>query len=245
MEAVDEIRRYWDTDAATYDLSPSHHPTTALELAAWSAALARLLPPPPARVLDIGAGTGFLSLLAARLGHRVTALDTAEKMLTRLRGKADAEGLEVQTIHGQAEHAPADSCDVVIERHVVWTLPDPSSTLDAWRSAAPRGRLLLFESAWGSAAGTREAMLQRARELVGKLRKQPPAHHAPYPPDLRDALPLGSGTPPRELVELTQSSSWGAARIERLRDVEWAMAQTQPRLERLLGVSPRFVVIAG
>jgi ubiquinone/menaquinone biosynthesis C-methylase UbiE len=93
-ETVDETRQFWDTDAETYDRSPSHHPTTALERASWTAVLARLLPPPPARVLDVGAGTGFLSLLAAQLGHRVTALDLSVEMLERLRGRGGGAGAE-------------------------------------------------------------------------------------------------------------------------------------------------------
>ena len=104
-DRVQEIREFWDADAATYDGSTSHHPQTALELAAWSAALERLLPPAPARVLDVGAGTGFLSLLAAALGHRVTALDLSAQMLERLREKAAAQGLDVHTLEGAAEAA--------------------------------------------------------------------------------------------------------------------------------------------
>ena len=57
----DEIRRYWDEDAATYDHAPDHRAGTGAERAAWTAALARALPPAPARVLDCGAGTGFLA----------------------------------------------------------------------------------------------------------------------------------------------------------------------------------------
>jgi len=42
-----------------------------------------------------------------------------------------------------------------------------------------------------------------------------------------------------------QSSAWGPARIERLRDVEWSILQAKSGIERMLGAAPRFVVIAG
>ena len=84
MAILDDIRRFWDDDAATYDNAPGHRPTSPAVQAAWTAALEALLPPPPARVLDCGAGTGFLSLIAARLGHRVTALDLSPQMLAKL-----------------------------------------------------------------------------------------------------------------------------------------------------------------
>jgi len=244
-DRVQEIREFWDADAATYDGSTSHHPQTALELAAWSAALERLLPPAPARVLDVGAGTGFLSLLAAALGHRVTALDLSAQMLERLREKAAAQELDVHTLEGAAEAAPAGGFDAVIERHVVWTLLEPAAALDTWRAAAPHGRLLLFESAWGSAADARESLLAHARARIQAAKKAAPDHHASYSPELVDALAHGTGLSAERLVELVQSSAWGPARIERLRDVEWSIVQAKSGIERMLGAAPRFVVIAG
>src|SRR5439155_15565155 len=62
-----QLRRFWDDDAATYDHSLSHGLTAPAVAAAWRGLLARHLPPGPARVLDVGAGTGAMSLLAAEL----------------------------------------------------------------------------------------------------------------------------------------------------------------------------------
>jgi 2-polyprenyl-3-methyl-5-hydroxy-6-metoxy-1,4-benzoquinol methylase len=69
------VRAWWDADAATYDHSSDHGWAVASPAvrATWNAALHRFLPGQGCRVLDVGAGTGFLSLAAARLGHRVTA----------------------------------------------------------------------------------------------------------------------------------------------------------------------------
>src|SRR5689334_13990014 len=87
---LEKYRSYWDTDAATYDKAAGHAPRDPVEIAAWTAAMAAALPARPARVLDVGAGTGFLSLLAARLGHEVVALDLSSEMLDRLAAKAVA-----------------------------------------------------------------------------------------------------------------------------------------------------------
>ncbi|HUC35854.1 MAG TPA: class I SAM-dependent methyltransferase [Acidimicrobiales bacterium] len=239
---LEEIQRFWDEDAPTYDISVSHRPRDPAVQAAWTAALARLLPPAPARVLDVGAGTGFLSLIAARLGHSVTAMDLSPQMLGRLEAQARAQGLEIHKALGPAQRPPGNF-DAVIERHLLWTLPDPGDALAAWKESAPGGRLVLFESVWG-AADPLEAMRSRARHALHRLRGRPPDHHGSYSDALRSSLPLGTGTPPARIVELATSCGWRRARLERLRDVEWAERQALPALERLVGVSPRFAVVA-
>jgi SAM-dependent methyltransferase len=239
--ALEEIREFWDADAATYNNSRGHSPVSASVMAAWTAALSELLPAPPVKVLDVGAGTGFLSMIAARLGHQVTALDLSPKMLEQLERSAADRGLQIDVVVGPANDPPA-GFDVVMERHVLWTLPDPSSALKAWRRSAPQGRLLLVESLWGSTDQV-QMMLNRGRKALKSLRGDPPDHHGSYSERLQESLPLGRGTPPSRLAEMVAQQGWGTVRLERLRDVEWAEECELPLLERILGVSPRFVVI--
>lgn len=242
---TDRVRDYWDLDAATYDSTPSHHPRSHAELAAWRGALRALLPNPPARVLDVGAGTGFLTLLLAELGYQVTAVDLSSRMLAGLRAKAKGAGLDVRVVEGDAAQPPAGDFDGVIERHLLWTLPQPGRALNAWRAVAPTGRLILFESLWGVAAGPEDAARALGRAAIGRLRRQPPGHHAEYDTELRAALPLGGGTPIGQLLELVNASDWGAPRLHRLTDVEWAARAALPLPERLLGTTPRYAVLAG
>ena len=242
MAILDEIRRFWDDDAATYDDAPGHRPTSPAVRAAWSAAIEALLPAPPARVLDCGAGTGFVSLQAARLGHRVTALDLSPAMLDKLRATAAKAGLDIDVVVGEATDVPG-TFDVVIERHLLWTLPDPGAALAAWRRAAPAGRLVALESLWGR-ADPLEVLRARLWRAVRRWRRIPPDHHGEYPQAVRDALPLGSGTHPRVLAALVEEAGWRSPRLHRLRDVDWAVTLEQRLPERLLGVPPRFALVA-
>jgi SAM-dependent methyltransferase len=244
VDLTDRVRAYWDADAATYDDSPNHGAASPAERAAWNAALARLLPAPPCRVLDAGAGTGFLSLACARLGHRVTALDLSAGMLERLRATAERDGLAVEVVQAGAESPPPGPFDAVVERHLLWTLPDPGAALAAWLRAAPNGRLVLFEGLTGQADPV-EHLLEQTREGVRRLRGEPDHHHDRYDPAVVEALPLAGGTHPDRLVELVEGAGWGPARLERLRDIEWTRLLRQPPAARVLGVTPRFAVVAG
>src|SRR5580698_6471594 len=109
MTLLEDIRQYWDDDSATYDQAAHHRPTDPMVQAAWTAAMEDALPPAPSRVLDCGAGTGFLSLIAARLGHTVTAVDLSTGMTDRLRAAAAAERLDITVVIASADEPPAPS----------------------------------------------------------------------------------------------------------------------------------------
>ncbi len=241
-----EIRAFWDEDAAVYDASPSHYPRRPQEQAAWAAALRWLLPAPPAAVLDVGAGTGFLSLLLAGQGYDVTAVDLSQGMLSRLRTKAEERGLAIRAIEADALTPPPGDFDAVVERHLLWTLPDPGAALAAWHQVAPRGRLVLVEGTWGAAdaAGLQRVRTQ-ARRLVDRVRPPQPDHHGHYSDRVQRALPHGHGLSTADAVALVQASPWGQARLERLRDVEWAIIDGRGLLEELLGTHSRWAVVAG
>jgi SAM-dependent methyltransferase len=240
----EEIQQFWDEDAAVYDDSPEHHPRRPHERAAWSATLRRLLPDPPARVLDAGAGTGFLSLLLAAQGYQVTAMDLSAGMLEKLRAKAARQGLDVEIVRADAASPPDGPFDAVVERHLLWTLPDPAAALAAWRRAVPTGRLVLVEGTWGKTTGI-PAVQAEARRLARRFRGAESGHHGHYTDRVVNALPHANGITPAEMVSLVEASPWGRARLERLRDVEWATLEGRSLLDQLLGTNPRWAVTAG
>jgi SAM-dependent methyltransferase len=240
----EEIRQFWDEDAAVYDNSPEHHPRRPHERAAWSGTLRRLLPDPPARVLDAGAGTGFLSLLLADQGYQVTAMDLSPAMLEALRAKAAHFGLDVETVQADAASPPDGPFDAVVERHLLWTLPDPAAALAAWRRVAPAGRLVLIEGTWGKTGGI-TGLQAEVRSLARRFRSAESGHHGHYTDRVVSALPHANGITPAEMVSLVQESPWGRARLERLRDVEWATLEGRSLLDQILGTNPRWAVTAG
>ena len=169
----------WDTEALTFDEEPDHGLRDPAVRDAWRALLLGVLPPAPARVADLGAGTGTLSLLLAEEGYAVDGVDFSPEMVARAQAKA---GHVATFVTGDAADPPlaAASYDVVLCRHVLWALPDQVEVLRRWTSLlAPGGRIVLVEGHWGTGAGLtaercaalvedagREAVLTRLPEAV-------------------------------------------------------------------------------
>ena len=61
---------------------------------------------PGMTVLDVACGTGNAALPAARAGAQVTGLDLAPKLLEQGRAKAEAAGVELEWVEGDAEELP-------------------------------------------------------------------------------------------------------------------------------------------
>jgi SAM-dependent methyltransferase len=237
------IREFWDADADTYDYAKSHAISDPLEAAAWRQALRETLPEPGARVLDVGAGTGALSLLAAELGFEVTALDLSPGMLGQAERKAKERGLgeRMRFVVGSAAEPPAGPFEAVMERHVLWTLPDPVGALRSWRKVA--GRLVLFEGMWGQTDPASRAR-DLAAHLLRRVLRTPPDHHAPYPEEVLAELPLAGRSSPAPMIEAVYEAGWRAARIKRLGDVEWAARMHEGWPLGRLEQRPRYVLVA-
>ncbi len=114
------------------------------------------LPARPSNILDMGCGTGSLSLVLADLGHAVTGVDLSPAMIALARKKAAAAGRSIAfgiLDAAQPGLKPA-SFDVIVCRHLLWMLPGPGETLSRWMQLLkPGGRLILVEGFWGTGAG--------------------------------------------------------------------------------------------
>jgi ubiquinone/menaquinone biosynthesis C-methylase UbiE len=137
-------------------------------------------------------------------------------MLALARGKASQAGLAIDFRLADAAELPfaAASFDPVIERHLLWTLPDPAGSLAEWaRVLRPGGRLILIE-------------VQNRR-----LR----ADHAP----LNSALPLVDNTAAAEIAPLVEVTGLADLFVEPLtNDVLWGGRLPRERYA-LLARKPR------
>lgn len=239
-----EIRSVWTNGAAAYDQDPGHGLTTPIIEDAWLRLLDSLLGQPPKTVLDVGAGTGFLSVLAAKAGHQVTALDLTPAMLDHATTRARVAGVDVTFIEGDACDTQFETgrFDVVMSRHVLWTMPEPEAAFREWiRVSRVGGEVIWFDSFHRPATITRRArgLATKGLEALSRPDLQAHAHH--YDDELTEHLPfrgLTSTAPIRELLErmgvtdVSCRATPGVERAERL---------SMPLLARVDAGSTRYV----
>ena len=112
----------------------------------WQREIVQHLPPAKQlRILDVGCGAGFFSVLLANEGHRVTGIDLTPAMIAQAETLAAAEGCSCTFQTADAEHTAFSdgSFDVVIARNLMWNLPHPETAYAEWlRVLAPKGILL-------------------------------------------------------------------------------------------------------
>jgi len=143
-EVVDtsgETRDPWDQIAAGYDefVTPTHM---------WLAneGLRRAGLRPGTRFLDVAAGSGALSIPAARLGAEVLSTDMSPAMLERLAARARKEGLDLETcvMDGHALELEDDTFDMSGSQFGVMLFPDmPRGISELARVTKPGGHVLM------------------------------------------------------------------------------------------------------
>lgn len=147
---------YWDTQAARFDEEPDHGLRDPQVRASWRELLLAALPPAPARVADLGCGTGSVAVLLAAEGYDVHGVDLSGAMVAAAGEKAAAAGVRIDVRQGDAAFPPWEpsSFDVVFARHVLWALPDQADVVGRWTGLLrPGGRLVLVEGRWFTGAG--------------------------------------------------------------------------------------------
>lgn len=179
----DEIKAYWSERAATFDQSPGHEIFSEEERAAWHALIERHLGRGEGcTALDLASGTGVVSHLMDDLGYRVTGIDWSEAMLERARAKAAERGRTIRFHLGDAENTlePDDSYDVIVTRHLVWTLVDPAACFAEWlRVLKPGGKLLVIDGDFVNTS-LAERLVKRLAALLERVRLiEAQAPHAP------------------------------------------------------------------
>lgn len=166
QESSQAARQLWDEAAAEFDNEADHGLRDPLVRAAWRDLLARWLPQTPKLILDIGCGTGSLSVIMTEFGHEVTGIDFSPAMIAQAEAKASIAGQQItfQIMDAAYPQFAPQRFDVIVCRHVLWALPQPDQVVERWINLlAAGGRLILIEGFWNTGAGL------QAQEVVNAL----------------------------------------------------------------------------
>lgn len=101
------------------------------------------------RILDIGTGPGFFSIILSRAGYQVTAIDYTEEMLKKAKNNAGilADKIEWYQMDAQALRFADNTFDMIVSRNVTWNLEHPDRAYYEWmRVLKPGGVLLNFDA---------------------------------------------------------------------------------------------------
>lgn len=104
------------------------------------------------RILDVGCGTGFFTILLQKQGHEVTGIDLTPDMILHGRELAQEEQADCKLEVMDAENLEFEdeSFDVVISRNLTWTLPNVGHAYREWYRVLKKGGVLInFDANYG------------------------------------------------------------------------------------------------
>jgi SAM-dependent methyltransferase len=168
-ELKDTHRRVW----AAGDYSQS-----ARYIGAVGADLVRRLSIVPGdRLLDVATGTGLLAIPAAHAGATVTGLDLTPELLAGARRRAEAEGVQIMWVEGDAEALPFEdeTFDLVASTFGVQFAPRHR------HAAAEMARVCAPGATLGLCNWTPASFIGQVLKTVGAQMPAPPPGASPPP----------------------------------------------------------------
>jgi SAM-dependent methyltransferase len=135
---------------------------------------------PGLQVLDVACGTGVVSVTAARMGAKVTALDLTPELLERARSNSQIAGVAVDWREGDVEKLPFNdgSFDVVLSQFGHIFAPRPALALSEMLRVLKPGGTIAF-STWPP------------DQLVGRMFRLTASYMPPLPPGISSPVEWG------------------------------------------------------
>lgn len=248
MDVKDTISKYWDWRSQTYINGICGFDD--VEKAVWKGELQAVLNGNGGlKALDVGTGPGFLALILAEMGHKVTGVDISAGMIDRAKDNARMMNLLADFRHADAERLPFEdeSFDILMNRHLLWTLPDPRGAVEEWtRVLRPGGRIVAIDGAWfdPSLNARLRKGLSKAMTLVTKRRL--PSFYSvfgDYYDPIRCDLPLYGDTKPNRICSLFEEAGLSNVSFKYLKEAWQFQNSRGPFSYRIAHKDPTFLVM--
>lgn len=240
------IRNRWDLSSQDYDTHEGHGIKSQEERNAWQRVLHEAFPGDNLDILDVGCGTGVLSMVLAEMGHNVIGVDLSEKMISVAIEKTRSSRLKAKFLVGDAEKLKFEdeSFDAVVSRHLLWTLPTPEMAFGEWKRVLKNGgRLAVIDGEW-----KKPSMEGRMRRLVAEMgvlfveRKNPWKNS--YSAELCSKLPHPHGLSVNETMKYFENSGLSNVTSSDLSDIR-ELQKTGMPFRRRISFSWTYYLVRG
>ena len=231
----DKVKDYWNERSSTFDLSPGHAIGSREEREAWVSLFQDKFGKGIRKILDIGSGTGFLSLILAEMGYDVVGVDISEEMLENAKKKTVDRGVKLEFKLGDAEALPFKSgfFDAIVNKAVLWTLPNPKKALVEWkRVLKPGGKLCFFLHEPHHDGITQPFRRQLGNVLILCIERRNPWHSLSNK-KLGVELPFRGGVEPSVITELLEDAGFEQVSAEQMHEISRLKTEKMPLCYRI------------
>lgn len=227
-----QIASRWDELSKSYDDQYSHGLKSKEEKIQWKTFLQNIVDGHNKEVLDVGTGTGFLAILLSELEHRCTGIDISEGMMSVARKKAAENNLDIKFCTGDAENLSIEDnrYDVVINRHLLWTIPHPEKALQEWiRVLKPGGKLIILDGDWFYKNKFNDFKIWLGNFLIKITEsKDSSDHNSNYSEEIKAMLPMMKDENARNVYKFLKNSGLDNVEVISMSEVDKVEKEAMP-----------------
>ncbi|MDO5540119.1 MAG: methyltransferase domain-containing protein [Eubacteriales bacterium] len=177
-DCKERVTSYWTRRSDTFAVQRKDELHSVLARR-WMTEIKKYLPRgKKLRILDVGCGAGFFSILLAEEGHIVTGIDLTPDMVINARKLAGEELTREQQEHcnfavmdAEYPEFEDETFDVVVSRNLTWTLPHADIAYEEWLRVLKKGGILLnMDADYGAddSSDTKGLPENHAHHMVGQ-----------------------------------------------------------------------------
>ena len=217
------LRDYFSQESGEFNNYTEKTHSLSKEIRNWERLYADVLDDGVRTILNVGCGPGTEAIMLARMGYKVTALDFSPEMIEFTKKNAEANGVSVETVVGDAENLPFEdrTFDAVVSNYAIWAIPHPQKAMDEWhRVLVPGGEVAYIDGVWSTKdyGRLRKAWVRTACRMRAKDGNSHP--RTVTPEETEHLSDLWSKKAVRPADDMRMMENAGFSRIERIDKVD-------------------------